>query len=35
VSGDKHLLKVNGFREIKIIRPREFVDTYLIDRANP
>lgn len=30
VSGDRHLLKVNGFREIKIIRPREFVDTYLI-----
>jgi len=30
VSGDKHLLKVNGFREIKIIRPRDFVDTYLI-----
>jgi len=30
VSGDKHLLKVNGFRKIKIIRPREFVDTYLI-----
>jgi putative PIN family toxin of toxin-antitoxin system len=30
VSGDKHLLKVNGFREIKIVRPREFVDTYLI-----
>ncbi len=29
VSGDKHLLKVNGFREIKIIRPREFVDAYL------
>jgi len=30
VSGDKHLLKVNGFHEIKIIRPREFVDTYLV-----
>lgn len=30
VSGDRHLLKVNGFREIKIVRPREFVDTYLI-----
>ena len=29
VSGDKHLLKVNGFREIKIIKPREFVNTYL------
>ncbi len=29
VSGDKHLLKVNGFRGINIVRPREFVDTYL------
>jgi len=30
VSGDKHSLKVIGFREIKIIRPREFVDAYLV-----
>jgi uncharacterized protein len=29
VSGDKHLLKVSGFQGIRVIRPREFVDTYL------
>jgi len=34
VSGDKHLLKVNGFRGIKIIKPREFVDNYLTDLDN-
>jgi putative PIN family toxin of toxin-antitoxin system len=34
VSGDKHLLKVNGFRGITIIKPREFVDNYLTDLDN-
>jgi putative PIN family toxin of toxin-antitoxin system len=29
VSGDKHLLKVSGFKGIDIIKPREFVDKYL------
>jgi putative PIN family toxin of toxin-antitoxin system len=29
VSGDKHLLKVSGFKGINIIKPREFVDKYL------
>ncbi len=29
VSGDKNLLKVSGFRGIKVIRPRNFVDEYL------
>jgi predicted nucleic acid-binding protein len=29
VSGDKHLLKVSGFNNIEIIKPRIFVDTYL------
>ena len=29
VSGDKHLLRVSGFQGIQIIKPREFVDTYL------
>ena len=29
VSGDKHLLQVSGFREIKVLKPREFVDEYL------
>jgi putative PIN family toxin of toxin-antitoxin system len=30
ISGDKHLLKVSGFRGIKVIRPRKFVDDHLI-----
>jgi uncharacterized protein len=29
VSGDKHLLKASGFRAIQVLKPREFVDTYL------
>jgi len=29
VSGDKHLLKMSGFRGIKVLSPREFVDKYL------
>ncbi len=29
VSGDKHLLRVSGFQGIQIIKPREFVNTYL------
>jgi len=29
VSGDKHLLKVTDFGGVPIIKPREFVDTYL------
>ena len=29
VSGDKHLLKVSGYREIEVIKPRDFVDKYL------
>lgn len=29
VSGDKHLLRVSGFREIRVLKPREFVDEYL------
>lgn len=29
VSGDKHLLQVSGFREIAVLKPREFVDEYL------
>ena len=29
ISGDKHLLKVSGFRGVRILRPRDFVDTYL------
>jgi putative PIN family toxin of toxin-antitoxin system len=29
VSGDKHLLKVSGYEEIEVLKPREFVDRYL------
>lgn len=32
VSGDKHLLNVSGFRAIRVLKPREFVDEYL---SNP
>ena len=28
VSGDKHLLKMSGYKEIKVVRPRQFVDEY-------
>jgi len=31
VSGDKHLLDVNGYRGIEILKPRSFVDKYLAD----
>ena len=29
VSGDRHLLAVNGYRGIAVMRPRHFVDEYL------
>jgi len=29
VSGDRHLLKISGYHEIEVIKPREFVDDYL------
>jgi putative PIN family toxin of toxin-antitoxin system len=29
VSGDKHLLKISGFQEIEILKPREFIDLHL------
>ena len=29
VSGDKHLLDVSGFREIRVLKPRDFLDEYL------
>lgn len=32
VSGDKHLLQVSGFREIRVLKPREFFDKYLSER---
>jgi putative PIN family toxin of toxin-antitoxin system len=29
ISGDKHLLKVSGYKKIKVIRARKFVDDHL------
>jgi putative PIN family toxin of toxin-antitoxin system len=29
VSGDKHLLKVSGYQQIEVLKPREFADKYL------
>ena len=29
VSGDKHLLKINGYQEIAVYKPRDFVDLFL------
>jgi putative PIN family toxin of toxin-antitoxin system len=31
VSGDKHLLKVSGYEEIDVLKPREFVNRYLTE----
>jgi putative PIN family toxin of toxin-antitoxin system len=30
VSGDKHLLKVTGYHNVRVLKPREFVDQYLL-----
>jgi putative PIN family toxin of toxin-antitoxin system len=29
VSGDKHLLRVSGYQEIEVLKPRDFVNKYL------
>jgi uncharacterized protein len=29
VSGDKHLLKVSGYRKIEVLKPRDFLDNHL------
>jgi len=29
VSGDKHLLKVSGYRGIDVLRARKFLDKYM------
>lgn len=29
VSGDRHLLDVSGYRDIEILKPRDFVDRFL------
>lgn len=31
VSGDKHLLQVAGYREIEILKPRAFIEKYMVD----
>jgi putative PIN family toxin of toxin-antitoxin system len=30
VTGDKHLLKVSGYQGIEVLKPRAFVDAYLV-----
>lgn len=30
ISGDKHLLKVSGYDGIEVLKPRDFLDRYLI-----
>lgn len=34
VSGDKHLLDVNGYSGIEILRPAEFIEKYLSEQSN-
>jgi len=34
ISGDKHLLDVNGYSGIEILRPAEFIDQYLSEQSN-
>ena len=34
VSGDKHLLRVSGWRNIAVLKPRQFVDQYVIRRES-
>lgn len=31
ISGDKHLLKVSGYKGIEVLKPRDFVDQYLTE----
>ena len=30
VSGDNHLLRVSGYRGIEVLKPREFVNSYIV-----
>lgn len=32
ISGDKHLLRVSGWQDIAVMKPRQFVDRYLAVR---
>jgi len=29
VSGDKHLLKISGYKDIEVLKPRDFIDNYM------
>lgn len=29
ISGDKHLLRVSGYQNIQVLKPRDFVDRYI------
>ena len=31
ISGDKHLLKVSGYEGIEVLKPRDFMDRYLVE----
>jgi len=32
ISGDKHLLNVSGYQGVLVLKPKEFIDTYLMGR---
>jgi putative PIN family toxin of toxin-antitoxin system len=34
VSGDPHLLNVSGWAGVEVLRPRAFVERYLVDRSD-
>jgi predicted nucleic acid-binding protein len=34
VIGDKHLMKVSGYEGIQVLRPRAFVENYLLNGQN-
>jgi uncharacterized protein len=31
ISGDRHLLKVSGYKNITVLKPRNFLDAHLLD----
>lgn len=31
VSGDKHLLDIDGYQDIQVLKPRPFIGTCLVD----
>ena len=31
VSGDRHLLRVSGYQNIEVLKPRDFLDTAIFD----